>query len=377
MFARQALSAILLAGFAALPASAQETGKESREPRAQEEQRDVKGLIRDLGDDSYKVRLDAERQLRALGEKAVDALKAAAEDTGDPEVQWRARRLLRQIQQGDDGGLRRRPDRPDPSDRPWGWTPNRPRTGFPDLDETFERLFRDLERDFGMDIPRRRFFQDDFFQDLQQQMEDMRERMQSGMQGGEGRSMSMQMGPDGVRVEVKTKNEDGEEETKVYEAPDLETFREKYPGVLENQGLGGFRFQFGPGGRLWDDRLLPRGFLTPPNVTPQPLAPTPPTLVAPPEGKRLGVMVREEPDVGLYVEEVQEGTLAERLGIEAGDVVVKIGETTIREVADVQDALGAIDAGETVRVEVDRDGETVVLEAEKKVSPRSGKLRVR
>jgi hypothetical protein len=51
--------------------------------------------------------------------------------------------------------------------------------------------------------------------------------------------MSMQMGPDGVKVEVKTKNDKGEEETKTYEAPDMETFRAKYPGVLDGAGMGG------------------------------------------------------------------------------------------------------------------------------------------
>lgn len=377
MSARQVLSVLLLAGVVALPAGAQETGSEGTEQRPQgtekgTEEADVQALIQELGNDSYKVRLQAEKKLRAMGEKAADALKTAAEDSEDPEVQWRAKRLLRQIEGGEEGGLRRRPDR---TDRPRTWNLGRPRLGLPDLDETFDRLFRDLERNFGMDIPRRRFFQDDFFQDLEQQMQDLRERMQQGLQGlpdAESRSMSMQMGPDGVRVEVKTKNEDGEVETKVYEAPDLETFRQKYPGVLENQGLGGFHFQFGRPG----DRLLPRGFLAPPQVTP-PDVPVPLPLAAPPEGKRLGVLVRDEEGEGLFVEEVQEGTLAERLGIEAGDVVVKIGETAIRGVGDVQDALGGIEAGETVRVEVDRDGETVVLEAEKKVSAKSGKLQKR
>ena len=47
----------------------------------------------------------------------------------------------------------------------------------------------------------------------------------------------MQIGPDGVRVEVQEENDKGETENKVYEAKDLDDFHKKHPGVLKLHGL--------------------------------------------------------------------------------------------------------------------------------------------
>ena len=71
-------------------------------------------LIEQLGDTAFKVRRHAEDVLRGLGGDAVDALTKAAVDHTDPEVRWRAKRLLRAIEKGDRkpgssrGGLRDR-----------------------------------------------------------------------------------------------------------------------------------------------------------------------------------------------------------------------------------------------------------------------------
>ena len=63
-----------------------------------------------------------------------------------------------------------------------------------------------------------------------------------------------------------------------------------------------------------------------------------------------------EEGLGLWVVEVQEGTLAEDLGVLEGDIVLEIGGVEIRGVEDVQKALGAIEAGEPVEVLVNRRG---------------------
>lgn len=342
-------------------------------------------LIQDLGAASFKTRLEAERKLRELGKDALPALREAAGSDEDPEVQWRARRLIGQIERGDRGGLAARPeagraprtqDQEPPRDRP-ARTFDTGRTD--DMQRRFDEMFQQLERDFGFDIPRGRFFQDDFFRDLQSQMEALRGGLQP--MAGTGQAMSLQIGPDGVRAEIKVKNDKGEEENKVYEAPDLESFQQKYPGVLENQGLGGGLRFFGGG-------LSPmRGLqLTP--MTPQapglrrlpseldPLEPLDPSAV-PPAGKRLGVVVRQQipADVrdflgledghGLMVEEVQAGTLAEAMGLLRNDVVLEIGGKPIGSTPDVQDALGGIAAGQKVEVKVLRRGKDLLLSATK------------
>ncbi|MBM3974981.1 MAG: PDZ domain-containing protein [Planctomycetes bacterium] len=339
---------------------------------------DVETLVRDLGSERFRARLDAERALRELGEAAVPALQKAAEASDDTEVQWRARRVLRQIEAGKgDAGLvpRARADEPAPpagaaepqGQRPWQWR---------DLArDQFESLFERLEREFGVDVPRARFFDDDFFQDLQEQMK-------AG--GGRSQGMSMQIGPDGaVRVEVEVRGADGKAEKKVYEAPDMDSFQKQHPGVLQRNGVG---FAFPGGGMGWF-----RGFggqmplMAPPPVTGRARADQrapdvlvePAEPIAPPAGKRLGVTVRDEvpPDVrayldlddgvGLMVERVQDGSLAQALGLQRGDIVTRVAGKPVGAPADVQDALGAVAQGAEIEVDFVRKGATRTAKAPK------------
>lgn len=423
-----------------LGASAQEPSPErAQDPKAGAEAApSAEELIAQLGDASFRTRTKAERALRSMGKDALPALRRAAADDSDAEVQWRARRLVRQIEQGDEGGLVPRPDRgrPGEGDAPRGgvrtapWRQERGATPFDDVQRRFDEVFRGLERDFGMDIPRGRFFEDGFFQDLENQMREMQQRMQQMQNGigGRGQSMSMQIGPEGVRVEQRVKNEKGEDEVKVYEAPDLQTFREKYPGVLETNGLGngGFRLFLGDGangspfggfpdpfggpgamgpgakgpgadgqgpdgqgGGRWFFGYPPqRGFGLAPNDGRRVLPPGEDLGAPPPAGKRLGVIVRPEippevrdyvglePGVGLMVESVQDGTLAEALGVQARDIVLRIGGKTIGSSLDVQAALGAIEAGGKVEVVVLRGGKETKLSGVKPATdgtPKDGK----
>ncbi|MCA8950967.1 MAG: PDZ domain-containing protein [Planctomycetes bacterium] len=363
-------------------------------------QRSVDDWVRDLGADSYKQRVAAERALRQLGDSALDALKSAAASSTDPEVQWRSKRLVRQIENGDDrsGRIEER--------RPGDASPGAPRQGgqqdprqqppqagrpFPDARDQFEDMFHRLERDFGVDIPRGHFFRDDFFQDLDQQFRDLRSMQQRLLQGqmpqGQGmpglsQGMSVQVGPDGVRVEVEEQNEKGETEKKVYEAPDMQTFREKYPDVLKDRGLmlgdgnGNFGFRaFGPG--FFREEGLPDAWRTFGRSNPNYFAPDAgndpaiapvPMTTPPPAGERLGVYVRDAvPDAvrdylglgadrGLMIQSVQDGSLAAQLGLRADDILTGIGGTTIGSPADVRQALGAIAAGEDVEATWIRKG---------------------
>lgn len=357
--------------------SAPETGQ----PPAVATKKSAAQWIEELGSDSYRTRLDAEQALRALGKQAVPELEKAAAQAKDAEVQWRARRLLRQIEAGEAGGLQQRDERrAERSDRPlraWPWGPSN-RAWADDLHERFDELFQRMEQDFGLDIPRGRFFQDDFFRDLEQQFR------QFDAQGGhaQGQSLSMQIGPDGkVRVEVQKTDAQGNVDKQVYEAPDLETFHQQHPGVLPQGGPGGMRWFFqggsgsqpslrvGPLGgrlqRLWADR----------DGQGKEPAPADAETTAPADGPRLGVFVRdaipaelrEHLDLpeghGLMVESVQDGSLAAALGLQRGDIVLEVAGRPIGTTADVQQALAGVAAGAEVSVKFLRKGQPQVAKA--------------
>jgi len=178
-------------------------------------------------------------------------------------------------------------------------------------------------------------------------------------------SFRMESGPDGVRIEVKT-DDDGDETQQVYEGESLDELLEAHPELRERIDLGspgpGF---LGP--RLLDlDDLLGRlrlrdGFGWPRLSLPHEQVSQRPD--------RLGVLVREAgsfstsfdavPDgVGLLVDRVLPGSLAQHLGVTAGDVLIELDGTALRRTSDVADVLArrALDA-ELELIRVDAKGE--------------------
>lgn len=381
--------------------------------------------IQQLGSDSYRDRLEAENKLRELGGEAKAALESAAKDESDGEVQWRAKRLLRQLEKaqlreaksgagkGTRPGLveRRSADRDqssrDQSDLGQGPTIERRRRdqdvgglgGVDDMRNRFDRLFRRMEKMHGLDVPRHRFFDDTFFNDLKAQMERGQLGLgQSGLQSS-GNSTSVQVGPNGVHVEVTETDKDGKQQTKIYDAPDMETFRKLHPDVLPESrgglmggGLGLQSFgrsnmsdlldelrvdatapQRGFDWKLLKPRVVPfdQGFRPQPGQQPgqKPGQPGGPVAApVPPAGRRLGIQIKPipaalrdylemDPEVGLMVDAVQKDTLAEALRLRSGDIVTKINGSKIGSAADVQKALGAIKKGADVEVEFLRRGD--------------------
>jgi hypothetical protein len=385
------LASLLLAAAAPL---AQEPAPAAPSPQS-EVPAAVEKWIQQLGSDRYRERLEAENELRQLGAAARPALEAAAKSPADSEVQWRAKRLLRQIGERQ-GGEREggwRPGRAAP-EAPRGLVERRSGRGRAPADDRepelverrwerrdlrdvraeFDRIFKRFE-EMGLDVPSRRFFDEPFFKDLESQVG-------PGGRGGAGRSTSVQVGPDGVRVEVVEKGEDGKPETKVYEAPDMETFKKKHPGVLKGDGfsigLDGFggapdalRSRIGELERAFEwDMARPRA-LRPLRGSASDRAPA-----APPAGRRLGVTTKPIPDAlrdylelgdaGLMVGDVQEDTLAAACGLRSDDIVVAIGDVKIRGVEDVARALGAIGEGGEVRVDYIRRGRAAQAKATKR-----------
>lgn len=330
--------------------------------------------IDQLGSDSYRERQEAERALRAAGAAAVPALREAAEHANDVEVQWRANRVLRQIERGHTKDLQ---PREVARGRGTEAMPVPPRSGRDLIREHFDSLFEKFEREFGIDVPRARFFEDGFFRDLQDQL-------RSGV--GRSQGLSLQIGPDGaVRVEVRERGEDGKSETKVYEAPDMETFQKQYPDVLSRNG---FAMKFFHGDGLWSPTplrsfMLDRvgGGLAPWGDKWQPMPPARSdsdqepdqaqlaerAVLPPPAGKRLGVTIRDIPPGvreylglpdgnGLMVDSVSDGSLAQALGLQSGDIVTHLGGRPIGSPQDVQEALGQIRKGDEVSARYLRKG---------------------
>lgn len=352
---------------------------QGEQPAAPKKERTVAEWIEALGSGSYEDRVAAERALRRAGKDAVPALQQAAAAGGrtgadtdpDGEVQWRARRLLRQIE----NGAVEEPRAPERQQDP---TPRRGGRALPGVGDQFEDLFRRMERDFGIDIPRRRLFGDDFFRDLDVQFEDLQRGLQRRSQG-----MSMQVTPDGVRVEVNEENEAGEVVSKVYEAPDMATFRQNYPDVLKNHGIGGWVFEWRTGPvvipPMVEDRdvELPRGFEWPMVGRSR--------ATAPAEASReyLGVTVHPEvpagvreylelgAGVGLMVATVQDDSLAAKLGLQRGDIITAIAGRKIGSPDDVHAALSAIDPGAEVGVDFVRKGSAKSAAVAKPGEPKS------
>ena len=364
--------------------------------------------IKQLGSDNYRERLEAENKLREMGEKARQPLQAAAEADRDGEAQWRAKRLLRQLQGAErepQPGLteRRRGDRePEVQPREDGelrFDSNR----VDDIRAEFDRLFRRMEEQHGLDVPRHRFFDDSFFRDLKSQMQ----------QSSSGQSVSVQVTPDGVHVEVTETGADGKPETKVYDAKDMESFHKEHPGVLP-QNEGGFALRpfgrIGLGDRMDEMRLdvgaPQRGFdlrMLQPRELPfgrgnrtqqfelQPRESLPGTsngeTAPPPQGARLGVAIKPIPDAvreylelpedaGLMVQSVQDDTLAAALELRADDIVLRINGADVATPADVQKALSAIQKGNNVKVEYLRRGQRREAETKKQhdVVPERGEV---
>ena len=338
------LTSLFLLGAMSAPSFAQQPQSTEKTPGE---------LVEQLGADEFTARRDAEIELEKLGTKGVDALKKAAKDHDDPEVQWRAKRLLERVQ--NDSATAK--EKTDDWTLPPLWKPR-------DLSSMFGSVFDRLEDDFGFDVPRRSFFNDSFFGDLREQMKSLEERLRDAGDTGAGingksQGLQMRVGPDGVRVEVREEDESGESTVRTYEAPDLDTFRDKYPEVAKQY--------LGRDGEAFTWRLDPKEFFSG-----LPILGFPADATAD-QGRALGVSVRSigsdlraflgiDDARGLLVEEVMPDSLASKLKIEPRDVILDVEGKAVGSVRDVRRALKAADS--SVEVCVNRKGSELTLKAE-------------
>ena len=78
-------------------------------------------------------------------------------------------------------------------------------------------------------------------------------------------------------------------------------------------------------------------------------------------GDQLAVYFKVEG--GLLVTKVEEGTPAAQAGVKAGDVIVSANGKTVREPADLHDAIADTDEGEELTLGLQRDGRSLELKA--------------
>lgn len=410
--------------------------------------------ISDLGSDDFDAREEAMEKLTASGAAALKKLETAAKESENKEVRWNARQIIKKIKARPAVPSRMRavplgPDAestpapmPVPTPRPRA-VPQPARPGMGDRLEALQDRIENLTRRH---------------QQLMQEMERLRGAMDSGnwedvidhwsqnfdwqsfepllengewkqlvpqfksfwSNGGEGESVSVNVGEDGhVRVEVKS-TKDGEESTETYEADSVEAFKAEHPEIAEKYGIdgsqgttfrfhngsdqngGGFRVFTAPNGMRPGRPTPPRAEATtphpddavetlpapgidtaPPRAGAAPGAPSAPAtpfrskIVAPVSPDRLGVMVEtvdeDEGVQGLKVINVEDGGLAAKLGIKAEDIVTKINGAAIMSAEDVKKALSAVKAGGEVKVEVSRSGEMVELVGTKGGKPEAPK----
>jgi len=86
------------------------------------------------------------------------------------------------------------------------------------------------------------------------------------------------------------------------------------------------------------------------------------------EPPKLGVMVSETDD-GVLISDVFDGSLASRAGVTDGDILFKIGDSRVNEVADIPAALAATAKAKAVAITVIRPGEGLVTLKARQAAP--------
>lgn len=154
--------------------------------------------------------------------------------------------------------------------------------------------------------------------------------------GSSSQGLSLQMGPDGVRVEVR-ESEDGNEKVRTYEAESMDALLEAHPELRDRLGEG-------PGNADGFRGLLRRPFMD---------GGRPPVSLQPSQLRtdRLGVQVSPVEEGGLRVMGILPGSLGEALGLELGSVLTKINGVAIEGVEDVLRMLGQRSEDAPVEVE--------------------------
>jgi WD40 repeat protein len=101
---RVALAILLFSGMAALTPADEPAGKDKESKKVSAEE--IDRLVTQLGDDDFNKRGDARKQLVAIGEPAIAALKKAIENSSDAEIRSTATRIVEDFERKASGVVR-------------------------------------------------------------------------------------------------------------------------------------------------------------------------------------------------------------------------------------------------------------------------------
>ena len=78
-------------------------------------------------------------------------------------------------------------------------------------------------------------------------------------------------------------------------------------------------------------------------------------------GASLGVMIEDAPD-GVAISDVLSDSAADKAGLKSGDVIKRFNDNVVTSYRELTMVVGLVDSGQTVEIEVDRNGKTKKLE---------------
>lgn len=391
---------IWIAGFVVMPAVV--TAQTDEETR-------INALIAQLGANNMEERNEAFEILKALGSDARPYLKEAL-DSEDPEISWRASKLLTEMEgkkiihlgrpdeEKKENELSLLRDRMKTFKKLPGFRMGPlPNDFFKDHRDFFQGPFGDLFKDFLAGVPFGdidegmpgvgfRFFDGSDFFELDNLMESLK-RDQGGFKleiDGEQANCHMRMesateegtevytldiAEDGS-VKAKVKKIDGasgSEEENIYEAENLDAFKKAYPEIAERFHFD--RVRIGMSAPGFSPNI--RGFRKPGTRDQQSWFPN---LHRQGKRKTLGVYINPDgPDKvlraqmnlkegeGVIIEEVLAGSFADTIGVEPYDVIVKINEESVGSAEDVGRILAGVEEGDEVKVSLIRSGAQIDL----------------
>jgi hypothetical protein len=263
----------------------------------------------DLREQAFDLALDAARRDEGLR----SALQTWAKDTGTPELAWTARLVLRELKERQDPFAALGGHRALQLD-PLGIGPG----------VDFDALRRRMFEDFGLvpGTPSQGSTPAPSLPSIQSQSE----------------SFSLESGPDGVKCKV-TKTVEGKEVTEEYEAKTLDELLAAHPELRERVGGNGLSLRFGTPPAAGSAPTDPFGWLTPvPSVRTDILG----VAVAPlsaEDSSELGL----EPGLGLRVERIEPGTIAQQLGLQRGHILLELNGRKLHTRDDITEVLNARD----------------------------------
>lgn len=268
----------------------------------------------DLREQAFDIALDTAR--RDEGLRA--ALESWVKDTSAPELAWTARLVLRELK-----------ERQDPFAGLGGHRALSIDPLAPGVD--FDTLRRRLFEDFGLNsaVPPQGATPAPAMPSIQ----------------GQSESFSLESGPDGVKCKV-TKSVDGKEVTEEYEARTIDELLEAHPELRDRVGGNGLNFRFGAPLGSGSAATDPFGWLTPAPSVRTDILGVAVTSVSAEESSALGL----EPGLGLRVERVEPGTIAQQLGLQRGHILIELNGRKLQSRDDITEMLKARDKSGSLEI---------------------------